>query len=321
MVSATKYMTPYSGVPNQITQAGLPAPVGTPMTTTAVQTGAMPVAPLGAGAPQTGLIGAEQAINQGANQARADVTGALSQIGAPNAYTLGGGNAAKLQADLSGANGPEAAAAAQQTLATSPATQYMLDTSQRGIERTAAARGNLLGGNVLQELQQNAIGLASQDYQNQFNNLGAVADRGANMQSLQDQAKASLSRDLASTAMTAGINTAGLRFDAGQAIANNASQAASQISNLLNQQGIAVSDMVAKDISTISDIIYQSGLGQSMNTANLAAILANIAGGQASTVAQGNAQIGAANAAGTIGVNNAIQQGIQQGIQAGVIGR
>lgn len=318
MVSATKFMTPYSGAPNQVTATGLPVPTGTPMTTTSVPTTPMPAST--AGAPRTGLIGAEQALNTGVNQARSDITGAMNTVTAPNAYTLGGGNAAKLQADLSGANGPEAAAAAQAQFQQSPAAQYQMEQMQRATERSAAARGGLMGGNVLQELQRNAAGIAAQDYQNQFANLGSVADRGANMQSMADQLKASLSRDLADTAMSAGVNTAGLRMDAGAAIANNATQAASQISNLLNQQGITISDMTAKDISTLTDIIYQSGLSQTMNTSNLAAILANIAGGQASTVAQGNAQIGAANAAGEIGKNTALQNAIGQAISTGLMG-
>ncbi len=125
--------------------------------------------------------------------------------------------------------------------------------------------------------------------------------------------------------MSAGIQGAGLitqtagktaegRTNAGQAIAQNATQAASNISTLLNQQGIVVSDAFAKDISTITDMIYQSGMQDSHSSENLAAILANIAGGQGSTVANGYAAIGASNAAGTIGVANAIQGGIQQGI-------
>lgn len=264
--------------------------------------------------PPTGLIGSELAINAGAQQASGILGNAINSITAPNAYTQGGSGAAQMQADLTGANGPEAQQAAQLQMQSSPAAQYQLEQMQRATERSAAARGGLMGGNVLQELQRNAAGIASQDYQNQFANLGSVADRGANMQSQSDSIKAGLSRDLADTAFSAGIQTAGGRTNAGQAIAQNAQQAASSISNLLNQQGIAVSDMMAKDISTITDMIYQSGLQESMGSQQLAAILANISGGQSSIVAGGQAQIGASNAAGTIGVGNAIQQGIQQGV-------
>jgi len=336
MVSATKYMIPQSGVSNQAMQmqsavasglpgaqipAATPAAPGVPLTTMGTAAPANPSMPMNtAGVPQTGLIGAEQSINQGAAQAGGILGGAINQITSPNAYTQGGTGAAKLQADLSGANGPAAAAAAQATMTQSPAAQYQMEQMQRATERSAAARGGLLGGNVATELQRNAAGIASQDFQNQFANLGTVADRGANMQTMSDQIKASLTRDLADTAYSAGLNKGGLRMDAGKAIAQNASQAASGIADLLSQQGITLSDMASKDISTITDIIYQSGMQDSAGSQQLAAILANIAGGQASTVAQGQANIGAANAAGTIGTANAIQGGITQAIGAGLLG-
>lgn len=322
---------PLMGVPNQIMNsnmltatgvapplpgAQIGAPTATPMTTTAVNH-----TPINAttGAPATGLIGAEQAINTGVAQAGGLLGAGIAQAGTPNAYTSGGANAAKLQADLSGANGPAAAAAAKAQLQTSPAAQFQLEQMQRATERSAAARGGLLGGNVATELQRNAAGIASQDYQNQFANLGAVSDRGASMQSQADTIKAGLTRDLADTVYSAGIQTGGMRLDAGKAIAQNATNAANSISQLLKEQGTVVSDMVAKDISTITDIIYNSGLNSVMGDKELASILANIAGGEASTVAQGQAAIGSANAAGTIGTNNAIQNAITQAIGAGVI--
>lgn len=293
------------GIPWNPNQPAMRSANGVPamMQTTGImpQTGVNPSIQTGA-VPQTGLIGAEQALNAGVMGA----TGAINQ-----AMTgLDGNNAQKMQADLTGANGPEAQALAQQQFQQSAATTYQMDQMQRATERSAAARGGLLGGNVLQELQRNAAGIASQDYQNQFANLGEVATR----QSAQDQFKAGLYRDLADTAMSAGITRAGMRTQAGQQIAQTATQAAGNISNLLNQQGVVISDMMAKDISTLTDMIYQSGMQESMNSQQLAAMLANIAGGQASTVQAGNIGIGNANAAGAIGVGNAIQSGIQQGV-------
>jgi hypothetical protein len=306
----------------------IPPPASQPLPQ--VQLGNNPMQPqvinqqqAGVQAPPTGLIGSELALNQG----QAGAIGAIN-TGTQTARTdinnamigLDQNNAAKMQADLTGSNGPAAQAAAQQLIQQSPAAKYQFDQMQRATERSAAARGGLLGGNVALELQRNAAGIASQDYQNQFANLGQVADRTLN----QNVVKAGLAKDLASTAQSAGIQTAGImgstagqiaqgRSAAGYAIAQNASQAASNISSLLSQQGIAVSDMMAKDISTVTDMIYQSGVQDALDSKALAAILANIAGGQASTVQQGNAAIGEANAAGTLGVANAIQSGIQQG--------
>lgn len=248
----------------------------------------------GVNVPPTGLIGSEQALtggltggmntlNAGANVARSDLANAMSGVN-----QLGTANYAE-----------------------SPAAKFQMQQMQRAVERSAAAKGGLLSGNTLLELQDRAAGIAAQDYENQFN-------RDLSKETL----KASLSRDLADTAFSAGIQGAGLitqtagqvsqgRTEAGQQIAQNATQAAANISQLLNQKGIALSDAMAKDISTVTDFIYQAGMQDSLSSENLAAILANIAGGQASTVAQGYSKIGEANAAGTIGIGNAITGGLQ----------
>lgn len=361
--------------------------------------------------PQTGLIGAEnallggftgaqQAINQGtlgASQQLGSIVNDASQVmnapatsmtfdATPNAATINplnqaasqfdpyvqtGQNAQKLQADLSGANGAQAQETARANFMSSPGMQYQLEQSQRAIERSAAARGGLLGGNVLQELQRNAIGLASQDYQNQFNNLSTVANAGlgaagqvagirsnqaslagglqqaglgaqANLESQrlgnqtslmqqQNQLKSDARARLASLAESSGLNIASLytgtgeqlasgRTQAGRDIAANANAAAGNISKLLSDQGVQVSDLMSRDISSITDLIYQSGMQDKIDNANLAALLANINGGQASNILQGQTSIGAANAAGTIGVNNALQSGLQNAIATGVLG-
>lgn len=278
----------------------------------------------GQAVPPTGLIGSEQALTGGlmgaastlaggTTQARADLTGAMNNVGVSNASTM--------QADLSGANGPQKQQAAIAAYQSNPAMKYQMDQAILARDRSASAKGGLMGGNVGLELNRDLAGILSQNYQQDFNNLGTVADRDLNTQTI----KAGLARDLADTAMSAGIQGAGLisqnsakvaegRTNAGIAIAQNATQAASNISNLLNQQGIVVSDMISKDISTITDLLYQAGIQDSSASQNLGALLANIASGQGSTLAQGNAAIGASNAAGTIGIGNAFQNAISQGI-------
>lgn len=332
-------------------------------------------------------------IQGGIDTGRGNINQAFNEgVGALSGYNQGQG-AMKMQADLSGANGQEAQQAAYAAYQSSPAMQYQMDQMQKATERSAAARGGLLGGNVLTELQRNASGIASQDYQNQFNNLGQVAQTGlgaasqiaglkgnqgateaglvgqmAGIQGNLAGQKMGIEGNLAATAMSgqnnlaaqsmairgnrentilglradmtnrladiaqsAGLNTAGLytgtaqqlsqgRTQAGQAIAMNANQAASNISNMLSQSGVAVSDMMAKDISSITDMIYQSGMQEKIDSQQLAVILANISGGQASTAAQGYSNIGAANAAGTLGMANALQGGTEQLIASGALG-
>ena len=325
----------------------------------------------------------------------ADVINPLNEAVANfDPYMKTGQSADRLYADLTGANGAEAQATAQAAYESSPALQYQIDQMQKVTERSAAARGGLLGGRVALELQKNAQGLTSQDYFKNLAALDAQANRGvtaagqvggirsnqagiaASLQGQKMQAqtqyeiqkeqirndvaqrltslaenyginkaglgtesskvKAGLKTDLGQTVAglrsdlgrtgagfradlgqsTAGLNTGfsqvvgGMREGAGYAVAQNANQAAGNISSILQNQGIQVSEMMGKDIASLTDMIYQSGMQDKTDMQNLAAILANITGGQASNVMQGQSTIGAAQAAGTVGAANAVTQGI-----------
>jgi hypothetical protein len=291
----------------------------------------------------------------------ADSVNAINQgVAEFDPYSKGGANAQKLYDDLTGVNGPQAQAAAQANYQNSPALQYQMEQMQKQVERSAAAKGGLMSGRSMLELQRNAQGLASQDY---FNNLGAVgesanrglnaasqignlrsnqAQMGAQLQGIglqaqaqyemqKEQTRADIAGKLSSLAESRGLNLGGMRIGlsqaqaenrsyAGQAIAQNANQAATNISNMLNQQGIGVSDMMSKDISSVTDMIYQSGMQDKVDMQNLAALIANINGGQSTNVMQGNQAIGAAQAAGQLGIGNAAQNAIDQGIKTGLIG-
>ena len=324
-----------------------------------------------------------------------NITDPLNQ-GASNfqSYLGGGQNASKLQADLSGANGQQAQQAAYAQYQSSPAMQYQMDQMQKATERSAAARGGALGGNVLMELQRNAAGIASQDYQNQFNNINTVANQGINaanqiagLKSTQagiagnlqqsgiaanaqaaianqnaqnqqlltnQQQKFNVASRLADLASTYGINTGGLllgtgqtiagnqlgtsqilgqsrystgtnlaagRTNAGNAIAQNASNAATNIGNLLSQQGINVSNQMTNDINTTTKMISDYGMQDKISNESLAAMIANITAGQATNAQNAYSNIGQAQAAGTMGMSNAVQNGVTQGLMLGAIGK
>jgi hypothetical protein len=268
--------------------------------------------------PQTGLIGSEQALIGG-------FTGAMDSMNQGQAgaeQLLGrtaqqGQGASDIQAALSGASGKQAQDAAYANFQNSPAMKYQMDQMQRATERSAAARGGLLGGNTLKALQENAAGIASQDFQNQFNNLGAVSDRGTQLQMRLADLRSNLGLNKGALFTGTGDRLASGRMNAGLAIAQNAQNTASGISNLLANQGVQVSDQMGKDISTMSSLIHESGMQDKIDNANLATILANIAGGQASNIMQANTNIGEAKAAGIMGQNAALQGGLTQAIQLG----
>ena len=74
--------------------------------------------------------------------------------------------------------GADAQAQAYAQFQESPGQAYLREQAERSLVANSAATGGLAGGNVLKELQGQAVGLAAQDFQNQFDRRGTVADRG-----------------------------------------------------------------------------------------------------------------------------------------------
>jgi len=124
------------------------------------------------GVPHTGLIGSEQALQQGLQgslqalgqgigSAQGEIDLATGRAVAPlTGFTQQGQQASQQQAALSGALGQEAQAQAFQGFQSSPGQQFLQQEAERSLLRNQAATGGLGGGNVLRELQKQAIGLA-----------------------------------------------------------------------------------------------------------------------------------------------------------------
>jgi hypothetical protein len=281
------------------------------------------------------------------NQAAGNFTG----------YMDAGTAASKLQSDLLGVNGAEAQIAAQQN---DPATDYLMAQAIKGRERSAAARGGLFSGNTGLELNRDLAGILSQGQQQRINNLGNVASQGlsaasqvgglksteaqlaGNIQSQgigndaallqqKNSIQANIMDRIAEIQNASGQNKALLysqtgqqlgsgRTNAGLAIAQNASNTASSISQLLKEQGVGISDSMAADITTVSNLLHEAGLQDSIDAKNLAQILANISTGSASNIQQGYENVGNAQAAGILGTNKAIQNGLDQAISLGAFG-
>ena len=72
----------------------------------------------------------------------------------------------------------DARAQAFENLQESPGQQFLRRRAERAITRNAARIGGLGGGNVRTALQENAIGLAQTDLDNQFARLGQIAGQG-----------------------------------------------------------------------------------------------------------------------------------------------
>ena len=240
--------------------------------------------------PRTGLIGSEQAMQTGLDGAMRYVGNggrsgntmsgfqrsnyglgtagqAAGTAGNPVAgYMQGGEQAQRMNAAFSGALGADAQAQAYANFSESPGQQYLREQADRGLTRNAAAIGGLGGGAVRSALQEQAIGMAAQDFQNQFDRRGTVADRGlaagqtgaeimmgrernaTNAATAASSAAASmanssrnaqLQRDLAAAGyqFDSGNNFAAGRTNAGNNIANNIAGSTSNLANYISQQG------------------------------------------------------------------------------------
>lgn len=61
---------------------------------------------------------------------------------------------------------------------TSPGYQFRMDEGNRAIENSAAAKGMLMSGGTLKDIDRFSQGLAADDYNDQFNRMMAVASGG-----------------------------------------------------------------------------------------------------------------------------------------------
>lgn len=126
------------------------------------------------------------------------------------------------QASLLGIGGKEAADAAMQGFTTSPGYEFQLSEGLKAADRSAAARGGLLGGRAIKAAESFGSGLAAQEYGNYWNRLAGVAGAGA-----QSDAQA------ASIDANAGAAQSSLAYGAGRDMSNSIFQGATGKANAL----------------------------------------------------------------------------------------
>jgi hypothetical protein len=112
-----------------------------------------------------------------------------------------------------------------------PSYQFRLQQGQQAVERSAAAKGLLGSGNVLQELTQYGQGMASTEYQNQFTRLLSAS------QNATSQYEGAIS----GLATMAGLNLQqqGVNNQSSQVGLAASQQATNNMLNTQQQQGIA----------------------------------------------------------------------------------
>lgn len=92
-------------------------------------------------------------------------------------FVQGGQQAQNSLAQLLGLGGQ---APDYSVLTESPQYQFALQQGQQAVDRNAAARGTLFSGAHTKDAMRFGQGLASQQFQNYFNNLSSLASRGEN---------------------------------------------------------------------------------------------------------------------------------------------
>lgn len=248
--------------------------------------------------PDTGLIGSEQAlqgglqnalttIGRGATIARGDIAGTQRLVGqqigtgiAESGAAIGAGvgrltpfsepgaAAFNRQAALSGALGTEAQRTAFDEFTASPGQEFLQEQGQRALLRGSSAIGGLGGGNVRRELLRQGIGFAQQDFGNQFGRLNVLSQIGAGAAGQQ----AGLFGQQAGTAAQLRAGQAGITSGLGQAGAGIVERAAGSgaaailgtgrdISAGRTRVGEGIATSIGTTGSALAELVSRGGAG------------------------------------------------------------
>lgn len=259
---------------------------------------------------QTGIGALQQALGG----ARADIESGFQRAeGMFDPYAQAGGQALQQQLALSGALGQEAF---QQAYQESPQMQFLREQGEQAALRTAAARGGLGGGRVMQELARYGTGLASQDLQNQIANLQALSAQGLGARGSAANIATGGAQQLANLGVLGGTSGLQAATQQGTQLANLAQQLGVRESDLLTGLGAGRSNIALGIGTRAADLAAQTGL----NVAGMRTRAGEQLAGQFGTAASQLADLQQAQGAGTasmIGAQTNYMNQLQQAAAAG----
>jgi hypothetical protein len=263
------------------------------------------------------------ALAEGAGIARSDISGAMDRIRAGyDPYTSAGSDAARREAALSGALGPEEQQAAIDAYMESPGQKYLREQMERSLLRNTAAIGGLGGGNVRTALQEQAMGIASTQQQQYLENLRSIAMRGQEATGTVAGYESSAANNLASIANALGINSSQLiRMSQGE-LAALAERTGVRLADIQSAVGAAqaqlakdagtdlasVAGSMTGDVTGMRERQYTTDVQAEQDIGTKLANLATISGTQS---AQYTAGAGSSLAAGKYASGQAWGQGLQ----------
>jgi hypothetical protein len=268
-----------------------------------------------------GSMGAINALTAAGATARNDINSGMSNaLGELSPYLKSGESASKLEADLTGVNGPEAQQAAIDSYIESPGQVYLREQQEKALLRNSAAIGGLGGANVRTALQKQAMGIASTDMQQHINNLRSISSGGLQAAGAASNVHTGGSNSLAEIASGMGTDVAGVLEKLGISKADlsrmSATQQATLATNIGNQLAslsattgadrVGLLDRLASgastartglaaDLARLSESEGNTALGQENNIAQL---LANLAIGAGTQISNNQVQAGSSLAAG-----------------------
>lgn len=215
--------------------------------------------------------------------------GYLGQLGSNYDHMADTGrNAYDAYANATGANGAAGSAQAAQDFTAAPGTQYAMSQALDAVQRSAAARGGLAGGNATSDILKTATGLADQNYQTYVSNLGNAANSYGTALAGQSQGLAAQ----ANASQNYGTQLGALGTGLGTAQAGVYGQQANNLTNLGNQAANSINGATSGYVSN------NNNLAQSENAAGanilggvlgLAGLGSRSAGGSAGSAAGGGA--------------------------------
>lgn len=219
---------------------------------------------------------AQQALLGGRQDVLANTAFAQEMAAAPlQGYTTPGQMANDRQAALAGTFGSEAQQEAFADFNASPDQQYLRDQQEKALLRNSAAIGGLGGANVRKALQEQAAGIASQDYNNYYNRLSDVANRGV-----------SAGQSLSTTAANIGNNASNL-------LSGFATQGAG-ITGSLGGNVVSQFGGIANNAANITGNLGNNVMNQWGSNNQLSANMTNNTGQNLANIAQ-NTGLNAAN--------------------------
>lgn len=237
----------------------------------------------------TGAGYTEQGLRDEVNPALA----ALQNISAA------GMSAQQREAALTGALGGDAQAKAFQDYNESAGQAYLRQQQEAALLRNQAALGGIGGGNVRTALQEQAMGRASTNLQQDISNLRDLATRGERYAGAGAEMQANL-----------GANVADIRGNLANQRLGLSTEQVLQPANYNTQRLLGQADVIGGTGTNVANILTGGGQQLASYRSGIGTNLANLALGGMTSQVPLYGDVGAAQAAGTLGRASAIQQGL-----------